>query len=102
MKHRDLWLAALLDRQGVPSREERDSLLTFGLIKLRDLPQNFWNADTLFILTPTREAAEHLAQIAEEEEWDGDEVEVSKNQDEIGMALGVSPTEFGLLSVWWD
>jgi hypothetical protein len=54
LKHRHLWLAALLDRPGVPNYTEPGFFLTAGLIKLRDLPDNFWNADTLFILTRTR------------------------------------------------
>lgn len=46
LRHRHLWLAALLDRPGVPNYAEPRVLLTSGLIKLRDLPTNFWNADT--------------------------------------------------------
>src|SRR5207249_1250488 len=46
LKHRHLWLAALLDRPGVPDYSEPGHLLLSGLIKLRDLPTNFWNADT--------------------------------------------------------
>jgi len=101
LKHRNLWLAALLDRPGVPNYAEPGLLLTSGLIKLRDLRDNCWNADTLFILTPTRQAADRLAQIAEEEEWGG-EVHVYKDQAEIDRALGTGGPEFGLLSVWWD
>ena len=57
LQHRDLWQAALLDRPGVPNYAEPGFLLMGGLIKLRDLPDNFRNADTLFIQTPTRQAA---------------------------------------------
>ena len=63
LKHRTLWQAALLDRPGLPNYSEPGFLLIAGLIKLRDLPYNFWNADTLFILTPTRQAAEQLASL---------------------------------------
>jgi hypothetical protein len=101
LEHRGLWLAALLDRPGVPNYAERGLLLTAGLIKLRDLPDNFWNADTLFILTPTRQAAEQLARIADQEEWGG-EVQVYKDQEETDRALGIGRQEFGLLSFWWD
>jgi hypothetical protein len=101
LQHRDLWLAALLDRPGVPNYAEPGRLLTSSLIKLRDLTDNFWNADMLFILTPTRQAAERLAAIAEEEEWGG-EVQVYKEQAEIDRALGIGRQELGLLSVWWD
>jgi hypothetical protein len=101
LKHRNLWLAALLDRPGVPNYAEPGLLPTSGLIKLRDLRDNCWNADTLFILTPTRQAADQLAKIAEHEEWGG-EVQVYKDQAEIDRALGTGRQEFGLLSVWWD
>src|SRR3954453_17755676 len=53
LKHRDLWRAALLDRPGVANYAEPGLLLMGGLIKLRDLADSIWNADTLFILTPT-------------------------------------------------
>jgi hypothetical protein len=72
-----------------------------GLIKLRDLPGNLWNADTLFVLTPTRQAADRLAGLIEEEDWGG-EVQVYRNQEEIDRALGIGRREYGLLSVWWD
>jgi len=101
LKHRDLWLAALLDRPGVPDYAEPRLLLMSGLIKLRDLDDNIWNADTLFILTRTREQARHLARIADEEDWAG-EIRVVDDQKEIDRALGTGRQEYGLLSVWWD
>jgi hypothetical protein len=101
LAHRDLWLAALLDRPGVPNYAEPSLLLTSGLIKLRDLPDNYWNADTLYILTRTRELARRLTRIAEEEDWGG-EVRVFEGQQEIDRALGTGREEHGLLSVWWD
>jgi hypothetical protein len=47
LRHRDLWRAALLDRPGVPNYAEPTILLAGGLIKLRDLSDDIWNADTL-------------------------------------------------------
>jgi hypothetical protein len=102
LRHRDLWLAVLLDQPGLPDYEEPRLLLTNGLIKLRDLPDNLWNADTLFILTRTREQARRLAQIAKEENWSSDEVRVYEDQQEIGEALGTRGERYGLVSVWWD
>jgi hypothetical protein len=101
LKHRNLWLAVLLDRPGVPNYAEPGHLLTSGSIKLRDVPDNFWNADELFILTPTRQAADQLARIVEEEDWGG-QVQVYKDQAEIDRAVGTGRQELGLLSVWWD
>lgn len=101
LKHRDLWLSFLLDRPGLANYAEPSRLLMMGLIKLRDLPDDFWNSDTLFILTPTHAQARELARIAEEEDWAG-EVYVYKNQEEIDRALGTGRDEYGLVSVWWD
>jgi hypothetical protein len=100
MGHRALWLAALLDRPGIANYANPSLLLMAGLIKLRDLPDDVWNADTLYILTETPAQARELARIIEAEDWGG-EVVVYKNQEEIDRALGTSE-EFGLLSVWWD
>lgn len=100
-RHRDLWLAVLLDRPGVPNFAEPGLLLTAGLIKLRDLPYDQWNADTLFVLTPTRQAAEELAKVAEGDDWGG-EVQVYTDQKVIDGALGTGRQPYGLMSVWWD
>ena len=101
LKHRHLWHATLLDRAGVPNYADPGHLLTAGLIKLRDLPDNLWNADTLFVLTPTRLAAEQLMAVAEVEDWDG-EATVYTDQEDMDRALGTGRQEYGLLSVWWD
>jgi hypothetical protein len=90
-----------VDRQGVANYAEPSRLLIRGLIKLRDLDDNLWNADTLFVLTPTRQDAERLAQIAEEEDWGG-EVYVYKDQAQMDAALGTGRQEYGLLPIWWD
>lgn len=100
-KHRRLWLAVLLDRPGLPNYTKPGFLLTAGLIKLRDLPDNQWNADTLFVLTPTKAAAEELAKVAETEDWGG-EVQGYTDQEDIDSALGTGRQPYGLMSVWWD
>ncbi len=101
LRHRDLWLACLLDRPGVVNYAKRTLLRTAGLIKLRDLPDNYWNADDLFILTATHEQARQLARIAEEEDWAG-EIRVVEDQEEIDNALGTGRDEYGLVTIWWD
>ena len=98
LRHRDLWLAALIDRPGLPDYTHPRQLLAIGLIKLRDVPDNFWNTDTLFVLTPNQDAARELARIIEEEDWGG-MVRVYEDQEEIDGALGCGRCEYGLLSV---
>ena len=77
-------------------------MLISGLIKLRDLDGNYWNADQLFILTAKREQAVQLARIIEEEDWGGEKPIMYDDQEEIDSALGVGRQEYGLLSIWWD
>ena len=102
MKHRAYWQAVLLDRPGVANYQEPRHLLMTGLIKLRDLDDNMWNADQLFILTAKREQAVQLARVIEEEDWGGEKPIVYNDQEEIDSALGVGRQEYGLLSIWWD
>lgn len=91
VKHRDLWLAAYLDQTGFSA-----------LLKLRDLPAGEWNVDTLFVLTKTLDKAKLLAQIAEDEEWEADDVVVYDNQEELKEKLGTSHPDSFIVSVWWD
>jgi hypothetical protein len=72
-----------------------------GLIKLRDLGDNLWNADTLYILTPTEAAARRLAVLCETEDWGG-MVQVHANENEVDDALGGSEPEQAIVSIWWD
>jgi hypothetical protein len=102
MKHRACWQAVLLDRPGLANYQKPRHLLMSGLIKLRDLDDNIWNADQLFILTAKREQAAQLARIIEEEDWGGEKPIVYNDQQETDSALGVGRQEYGLLSIWWD
>jgi hypothetical protein len=101
LQHRSLWRAVLLDRPGRPNYDKPRRLLMSGLIKLRDLHDNFWNADTLYILTSNRDQARALARIIEEEDWGG-EVKLHEDQSEIDDALGTDREEYGIVSIWWD
>ena len=84
------------------SLRPKDLMQMLGLGKaLRDLPDDYWNADTLYLLTQTREQARRLAEIAEEEDWGG-MVRVYVDQSEMDRALGTGREEYGLLSIWWD
>jgi hypothetical protein len=102
MKHRAYWQAVLLDRPGFANYQKPGHLLMSSLIKLRDLDENYWNADKLFILTAKREQAVQLARIIEDEDWGGEKPIVYRDQEEIDSAFGVGREEYGLLSIWWD
>ncbi len=102
MKHRAYWQALLLDRPGLADYQNPRRLLMMGLIKLRDLDDNIWNADQLFILTAKREQAVQLARIIEEEDWGSEKPIVYDDQKEMDSAVGMGRQEYGLLSIWWD
>jgi hypothetical protein len=101
LKHRELWAAAILDHPGESPPYGSALLLIDGLIKLRDLSDNIWNADTLYILTPSPETADELARHIRAERWGG-EVIVYDDPEETEAALGAIGHEYGLLTVWWD
>jgi hypothetical protein len=101
VRQRDLWSATILDRQGFERYDKPRGLLTSGLIKLRDLPGNCWNADTLFILTDRPDNAHRLARIIEDEDWGG-EVQVYTDTEQVCSALGTGRENYALVTVWWD
>jgi hypothetical protein len=76
-------------------------LAASGLIKLRDLSDNCWNADTLYILSPSASAARRLARLIEDEEWCG-MTQIHTDQEEVDAALGSGKEERAIVSVWWD
>jgi hypothetical protein len=72
-----------------------------GLIKLRDLSENHWNVDTLYILCPDATRARQMSEIAETEDWGG-MVSVHENRAEVESALGASGRPSAVVSIWWD
>ncbi|MFO0967770.1 MAG: hypothetical protein U0793_19585 [Gemmataceae bacterium] len=102
LRHRDLWIAVLFDQPGLCDYTRPGKLLTSGLIKLRDLDDNIWNVDRLFILTKSHADAAGIARVAEEEDWSADIVRCHTDEDEIGRALGTSERGFGVVTAWWD
>jgi hypothetical protein len=98
LAHRELWQAVMLDRIAF-SRPGK--LPSAGLIKLRDLPEGYWNADTLYVLTPTKKAAKELAQLIEAEDWGG-MVSVHTEPEDVESALGSGREKRAVVKVWWD
>jgi len=100
-QHRKLWRAVLFDQPGLPNYTAPGSLLISGLIKLRDLEDNIWNVDTLFVLTHTIDDARELAAAFEESPL-GAMPRVHDDMAETDMALGTGRQMYGILTVWWD
>jgi len=89
----------IMDR---PGSINRDGMSISGLIKLRDLPRNIWNVDYLFILTETVRQAYELQRIAEQEEWLADEISITEDERQRGMALGDTHRPGFIITFWWD
>ncbi len=86
LAYRDWWEAVLMDRMD-------------DLIKLRDVSDNFWNVDTLYILATNARNAWRLAELAED--WQADTVEVFE-EEATERELGGGIEEQRLVVVWWD
>lgn len=99
MKHRELWQGVIMDRLGYVAKDESGA--NWGLIKLRDLPRNFWNVDTLIVMTESVETAQRLARLIDEAGLGGEKA-VVEDPEKTCAALGVYPCGRGLVSVWWD
>ena len=69
------------------------------LIKLRDLADNTWNVDTLYILATDTRNAWRLAEVAED--WEADTVEVFE-QEATERELGGGIEQQRLVVMWWD
>jgi hypothetical protein len=100
-RHRERWRAVLLDRPGVPNYAEPARLLIGGLIKLRDLEDNIWNADTLFVLTHTIKDAHELA-VAFDQANMAAMPHVFEDMSAMDRALGTGRETYGILTLWWD
>ena len=92
LERRPLWVAAVIDRGDPPLRG--------GLIKLRDLADDHWNVDTLFVLARDERSARELAELAEP--WEADNVCVH-GPTTTGEALGTNKErDERLVTFWWD
>jgi hypothetical protein len=87
LARRALWKAVLIDRPRC-------------LIKLRDLADDCWNVDTLFVLARDENSARVLAEL--EEPWEADWVIVD-GQQATKAALGSTVDRAErLVTFWWD
>lgn len=96
--HRDLGEAVMMDRVAISSPGH---LPVLGMRKLRDLPHDDWNVDTLYILTRNRTHADRLAKIFNPHDWGG-MVDVHADPDEVDSALGGAQPRPSVVSSWWD
>jgi hypothetical protein len=99
LEWRDMWYGVLADRFALALPRE-EAYQTINLIKLRDLPQNVWNVDTVFIWTTKLHTDTLLERI--KQRWKADDFGVAET-DEAEQALGYGPMrDDRLIYVWWD
>ena len=89
LRNRSLWKAVLIDMEGGSEG--------ISLIKLRDLPDAFWNVSTVFILAEEGKEDQLLRIVRR---WRADEINWIEERRAANM-LGTSrPAK--ILRVWWD
>ena len=94
-----LWRGAIIDRLGI--NEGGYWLQPSSMIKLRDIDQNYWNADTLHLLCLTRAASDELVAKLPMEEF-GCMPEIEDDPKVIDRALGGGDDGAVILRFWWD
>jgi hypothetical protein len=97
--HTELWTGMVIDRIHIGHRGH--GLLPMTMIPLRDVDQNVWNADTLYLLCPSRSAADRLAALLPMERF-GCMVNVYDDPDLLDAALGGADNGVAILRAWWD
>lgn len=97
LKHKDKWDAVVMDRCSFSSKKQE---VCIDLIKLRDIPENYWSVDDLFILCKPGEEAAIAALGAE---WGADRCEiwdVEKTQHALGFWDKNDKRK--IVDFWWD
>ena len=97
--HPDLWTGMVIDRIHLGHRGH--GLLPMTMIPLRDMSTNFWNADTLYLLCPSRPAADRLAALLPMDRF-GCMTDVYADPDQLDSAMGGADDGVAILRAWWD
>ena len=99
IEHKDLWKGVVMTRAAYNTPEARDYSEVVNLICLRDIENNFWNVDTIYIL-PEPEKEKELYKLAKK--WDADEVNwLSSKVSQRFLGVG-GDENLKILRVWWD
>ncbi len=86
--HEELWRGVIMDRAGFNSPDAKDYSEAIDLIKLRDIEDEYWNIDTIYI-KPVEGKEKELEELAKS--WGADEVD------------WIEKTDAGkVLRVWFD
>ena len=99
-RHRGLWRACLFRSDGLPPKAGAD-LGYMSLFNLRDIPENRWNADRLYVLCDTAERARAVLDLAAADRWRADATAVHDAAETVSSALA-DATPAAVAELWWD
>jgi hypothetical protein len=101
LKCRDLWEGVVMCR-GYPwsDREDGKYLHLHGdLISLRDMPDGYWNVDTVYL----KHRPEHTTALTKlAETWSADEINNYADDEACSLLGAYGPGSSSVLRVWWD
>jgi hypothetical protein len=86
-ENRDLWDGVIMCRQYAEG------------ISLRDIGDDYWSVDTVYILLRNGASDEALKKLAKT--WEADEVDYL-DEKEATSFLGTNTSDTRVLRVWWD
>jgi hypothetical protein len=99
--HRDLWIAAMIDNLHFLQHPAVPTFRFPTLYKLRDLPLNQWNADTLYVITPDEASRDQLMAISEQRVG-GMAHSYTEAQIDRMVSHGGIPSGSRIFHIWWD
>ena len=96
-----LWQGVIFDRGSSNAMNGHPFAECIDLIRLRDIPDDCWNADTLYITPKKGREADLKERI--EEKLGADEVDWMDPKGTLGLLGPFSPNPLtAVLRVWWD
>ena len=103
LEHQPLWDAVLMDRIHLFWNSAVRSIKLPALYKLRDLPDNYWNVDKLYVLTPDEASRDALIAAGRERELWGISLEIfSAAKCQRMLTRCHLPESYRVFTNWWD
>ena len=98
LENGELWDAVMMDRPAIRLRRDKPTGSFISLIKLRDIPDDYWNVDTVYVLT-TKDKADRIRELFDR--LSADEVYVIQGE-RLKKAMGSMKPESCVVAAWWD
>lgn len=98
LEWRELWYAAFGDRCAASTGKRYEQVV--DLIRLRDLPRNFWNVDIVFIWTDS-DKVDHLKTMIKQR-WRADAIDLLSQEEMERYMMSTIGKDDRVIAVWWD